>query len=179
MRFPDKDPEEEHLKTKLNFQEIYIRLLEAEIYKMKGENELELMRNESDYSNNMSISLKIKFDSVYMLCEKLQKGIDDTRRPLPYCPLDMSLPDHFQPPNHCQLPRVANIGLYDSPGSFHKSVILRWKQGKNEMGNALYMDAKENLNMETVGFLVEKFFYDICMARIKTLKGEKLGHDVR
>lgn len=174
MKFPDEHTEEEHIKTKLKFQEIYIRLLESEIFRMAGEKELDLIRQEADYSNNTSIRLKVKFDAVYMLCERLQKGIDDIKIPSSLCPLNLDLPNHFPPPPHYQLPRVANIGMYDQK-PFHKSVILKWRQGDIEMGNALYLDSKERLSMEMIGYLIEKFFHDMCSARIKTLKGEKLN----
>ena len=87
-------------------------------------------------------------------------------------PLCKELIEGQLPPKDYILRREANIGFYPL-GVFHKQIILKWKTGETEMGNALCVDDSMPINMETIGFLIEKFFFDVCQSKINLLKGEK------
>ena len=72
------DSELTYFKTLVKYQDEYIRQLEFEIYKSKGEKELGLMREEDDPSLPMSTVLRSKFRAAYQCAYKIQKNLMNT-----------------------------------------------------------------------------------------------------
>lgn len=162
-----------YFKTLVKYQDQYIRQLEAEIYNITGEKQLELVRAENDPSIEVSVFLRSKFTALYTAAYSLQKKLDQVFKSVPETPLEADSPID-SPPKDYTLRRRADIRIHPL-GTFHKQILLRWKMGEKEMGNALCIDDAMPLNMETLGYLIEKFFYDVCNSKIKLLKGQEIG----
>lgn len=162
-----------YFKTLVKYQDSYIHQLESEIYHLKGEKELHLRRAEEDPSIEVSTILRSKFTALYSAAYSLQKKLDQIFKAVPEIPLEEDTHwDHA--PKDYTLRRKADIRIHPL-GRFHKQIMLRWKAGEKEMGNALCVDDAMPLEMPALGYLIEKFFFDICSSKIKLLKGEKIG----
>lgn len=164
--------DESAIRTKLRFQDVYIKILESELFNLIGEKELGIYKEEQDPTNNVSIFLKSKIEAIYQSSLELQRKFDKINNHSYDCPLTFKIEVPSIPPPTYNLSRIATIS--EEPlDVFKKQVILRWKCGKNQMGNALYMDDKCIIDMATVGYLIDKFFHEVCRSKINLLKGKK------
>lgn len=167
------DDEINYLNTVIKYQDFYILQLEKEIYKLIGEERLNFHREETNPANEYSIITRAKIEAIFRAAYSLQKKLDQVISESKI-PLEKLLEDNCPPPDY-HLHKVANIGLYplSIPTMNHKEVILKWKYGKEEFGNALYLSTKELENIGAIGYIIERFFFDVCESRIKHIKGKK------
>ena len=157
-----------YLRTKLNYQNLYIKMLESELYKHLGESQMNIYREEASRHDEISLFLKNKLKSLSQLSTGVQEKLDSYNE----APLFSGLPENQPPPNDYILSRYATISC--KPLSLDtKQIILRWSFGNTEMGNSLYLKDREILNIESIGHLVERFFYEVCKSRIDLIKGKK------
>lgn len=159
------------LESRLRYQEIYIRYLENELIKrMSNVEKEEHMRFDYECERTpilYQFAYSALEDDNNFLSKKLEKILGKIT---PIIDI-LEIPDQDFFPTSYILPRIAYMNLYEDqihPGNYQ--VILKCLNGKDAFGYAMYLSSSEKLTHDRIGYLIEKFFYDILPLKFKNLE---------
>lgn len=162
-----KDKEKIVFQQRIDFQNQYIRMLEAEIFHRLSKKELDIYRREHD--SDFSVFTCLKIESYEDLYDEISEKLFLTQNQTPENPLLFDI-THIPPP-HYTIPKRCEIS-FNKSDEFRNCVILKYFQGKRNLVCSLYLDESMPLTMDIMGHLIDLFFQKVCQNRIDMIKGK-------